>query len=180
MHFISAGCNRSSNSADKGFHKKIAKAAELARKHVQTIIAGHSESAKISRLVEWVQFIKDEAKIILLTVPAHFNTFVMFETLNDRGLRSSQADLLKNYLLSQAGERVVEAQQKWAQMLGVLESLGEADITVTYLRHLLTCLYGHTKSVTFTPGFGKRLTAHNALLSFSIRWLSLPMITPRF
>ena len=95
--------------------------------------------------MEWVQFIKDEAKIILLTVPDHFNTFVMFETLNDRGLRSSQADLLKNYLLSQAGERVVEAQQKWAQMLGVLESLGEADITVTYLRHLLTCLYGHTK-----------------------------------
>ena len=63
-----------------------------------------------------MQFIKDEAKIILLTVPDHFNTFVMFETLNDRGLRSSQADLLKNYLLSQAGERVVEAQQKWAQM----------------------------------------------------------------
>jgi uncharacterized protein (DUF2225 family) len=69
----------------------------------------------------------------------------MFQTLNDRGHKTSQADLLKNFLLQQSGDQISEGQQKWAKMIGVLESLGESDITVTYLRHLLTCLYGHTK-----------------------------------
>jgi len=126
-------------------HKKIAKAMELAGGHIEGLVATHSESAKVSRLIEWVQFIKDEARVIALTVPDHFNAFVMFETLNDRGLKTSQADLLKNYLLSQCGDGVTEGQQKWAKMIGILESLGEDEITVTYLRHLLTCLYGHTK-----------------------------------
>jgi hypothetical protein len=127
-------------------HKKLAKAMDLAKLHIEGLVAPHGEAAKVARLIEWVQFIKDEARVIALTVPDHFNAFVMFETLNDRGLKTSQADLLKNYLLGQCGDDgVTEGQQKWAKMIGVLESLGESDITVTYLRHLLTCLYGHTK-----------------------------------
>jgi uncharacterized protein with ParB-like and HNH nuclease domain len=35
----------------------------------------------------------------------------MFETLNDRGLKASQADLLKNYLLSLTGNRITMGQQ---------------------------------------------------------------------
>jgi hypothetical protein len=69
----------------------------------------------------------------------------MFETLNDRGLKASQADLLKNHLLSYAGDRIKEAQQKWAKMVGVLESLGQDDVTVTYLHHLLITKHGPTK-----------------------------------
>jgi hypothetical protein len=126
-------------------HRKIAKAALLARKYVDQLLQGHSEAAKVPRLVEWVEFVKDEAQVIALTVPDHFNAFVMFETLNDRGLKTSQADLLKNFLLRLSGDQINEGQQKWAKMIGILESLEEADMTVTYLRHLLTCLYGHTK-----------------------------------
>lgn len=132
-------------SASKDSHRNLANAAELCAEFIEELIQPHREEAKVSRLVELVEFVKDDAQVISLTVPDHFNAFVMFETLNDRGLKTSQADLLKNYLLSQSEDRVTEAQQKWAQMLGVLESLGEADITVTYLRHLLTMLYGHTK-----------------------------------
>jgi hypothetical protein len=69
----------------------------------------------------------------------------MFETLNDRGLKASQADLLKNHLLSYAGDRIREAQQKWAQMMGVIESLDEPDMTVTYLHHWLITKFGPTK-----------------------------------
>ncbi len=79
-------------------------------------------------------------------VPDHFNTFVMFETLNDRGLKASQADLIKNCLLSFcSSDRIREGQQKWAQMVGVLESLGQAEITVTYLHHVLILKTGPTK-----------------------------------
>jgi hypothetical protein len=62
--------------------------------------------------------------------------------LNDRGLKTSQADLVKNYLFGQSSSRLTEAQQKWALMRGALESLEEEDITVTFLRHALIAIRG--------------------------------------
>jgi hypothetical protein len=53
--------------------------------------------------------------------------------------------LIKNFLLSFCDKKIQEGQQKWAQMLGVLESLGQDDITVTYLHHLLILKTGPTK-----------------------------------
>lgn len=129
----------------KESHRRIAIAAEIAAQHIKDILEPHSEKARTDRLLEWVKFVREGAQVIVLRVPDHLNAFVMFETLNDRGLRASQADLLKNHLLSYAGERIREAQQKWAKMLGVLESLGKDDITVTYLHHLLITKNGPTK-----------------------------------
>lgn len=130
----------------KESHRRIKAAAELIAKLLQDILAAYGkDSTKISRLLEWVKFLRDGAQVIVLRVPDHINAFVMFETLNDRGLKASQADLLKNHLLGLAGDRIKEGQQKWAQMLGVLESLGKDDITVTYLHHLLITKNGPTK-----------------------------------
>ena len=62
--------------------------------------------------------VEHSATVILLKVPNDVNAYKMFETLNDRGLRTSQADLVKNYLFGQSGSRLGEAQQKWALMSG--------------------------------------------------------------
>lgn len=148
-------------------HKRIAHAAELARAHVENIVKPHGDTAKIQRLIAWVKFIKDEAQVILLKVPDNLDAFVMFETLNDRGLKASQADLLKNYLLSQAGDRVGEAQQKWAKMLAILESMGEGDITVTYLKHLLTWRRGHTKEREVYEAVRETVTSQQGTIDFS-------------
>ena len=68
----------------------------------------------------------------------------MFETLNDRGLRTTQADLIKSFLLEKAGEpRLLEAQQKWAFMRGTLESLEEEEIIITFLRQALIIMRGY-------------------------------------
>ena len=50
--------------------------------------------------------------------------------------------MVKNYLLSQVDDRLQEAQQKWAQMISILESLGIDDIIMTYLRHFMITQYG--------------------------------------
>ena len=60
--------------------------------------------------------------------------------------KTSQADLIKNYLFSQAKDRDKEAQQKWDSMVGALETLEDEDLTLTYLRTLLTSLYGLTRA----------------------------------
>ncbi|MBA2592142.1 MAG: DUF262 domain-containing HNH endonuclease family protein [Pseudomonadota bacterium] len=126
-------------------HKKIARAAEIAAQHVRDILEPYNEVAKTQRLLEWVRFVRSGAQVIILRVPDHLNAFMMFETLNDRGLKASQADLLKNHLLSYANEQIAEAQQRWARTLGVLESLGQGDIMVSYLHHLLITMSGPTK-----------------------------------
>jgi hypothetical protein len=128
----------------KDSHKRIARAAQIATEHVKQIVQPYSASAKTDRLLEWEEFIRQGAQVILLRVPDHMNAFVMFETLNDRGLKASQADLIKNYLFSHANERIQEAQQRWAKMIGVLETLGQEEVTVTYLHHLLITKFGPT------------------------------------
>lgn len=137
---------RSSVTAQKQSHHRIERAAELARAHVQAIISVHSEENRIARLNNWVKFIEESATVIVLTVADDLNAYVMFETLNDRGLRTSQSDLVKNYLFAKADDRIAEAQQKWASMNGTLESLEKDEpVTLTYLRHLVIALHGHTR-----------------------------------
>lgn len=127
-------------------HFRIERAAELAEQHVQDIIKLHSDPNRIARLNAWADFIEDCALVILLKVPDDLNAYLMFETLNDRGLKTSQSDLVKNYLFSQVDDRLGEAQQKWASMNGALETLEkEEDPTITFMRHLLIALYGLTR-----------------------------------
>jgi hypothetical protein len=128
-------------------HKRIKTACDLAGKHIQVILEPHQKAAaKTATLQRWVKFIRDGAQVVVLRVPDHLNAFVMFETLNDRGLKASQADLIKNYLLRLCGEQhISEGQQKWAKMIAVLESIGHGDITVTYIHHLLITKQGPTK-----------------------------------
>jgi hypothetical protein len=128
--------------ATKESHERLARAAALARTYIADLLKLHKEAAHADRLIELVEFIESGAQVIALRVPDHINAFVMFETLNDRGLKASQADLLKNHLLSLCGKRIAEGQQKWANMLGTVESLDENDITVTYLHHVLINRYG--------------------------------------
>ena len=150
----------------KESHKRIKRAAELAAVHVKDILRLYNETAHIERLAEWVQFIKVGATVIALRVPDHMNAFMMFETLNDRGLKASQADLIKNHLLNHAKTRIKEAQTKWAEMVGVLESLGQDDITVTYLHHLLITKHGPMKEREAFDKIRQQVTSEKRALEF--------------
>ena len=126
-------------------HKRIEQARKMAEKHIQGITRNHGEQAKTEAMLHWVEFLADGAQVILLTVPDHLNAFRMFETLNDRGVKSTKADLLKNYLFGEAGDRIGEAQHKWSAMTGTLESVDVDDVVLTYLRHLLVAKHGATR-----------------------------------
>jgi uncharacterized protein with ParB-like and HNH nuclease domain len=129
----------------KDSHHRLKRAFEIAHEHVASVVDPYKVTERAKVLVRLVKFLDDDAQVILLRVPDHLDAFLMFETLNDRGLRASQADLLKNHLLSLCNSRISEGQQKWATMLGVLESLGRDDIVVTYLHHVLITKFGPTR-----------------------------------
>jgi hypothetical protein len=149
-------------------HKKIKAASDLALKHVGLILEPHQkQTAKNATLQRWVKFIRDGAQVVVLRVPDHLNAFVMFEILNDRGLKASQADLIKNYLLRLCGDQhMAEGQQKWAKMKAVLDSIGQGDITVTYLHHLLITKLGPTKEREVFDKVRTLATSKNKALQF--------------
>ena len=126
-------------------HKLLLDAYQQARSHVRRIVAPLDSRDHGDRLNAWVTFLESRARVVLLKVPDDSDAYRMFETLNDRGLRTSQADLIKNYLFGRAGERIQEVQDRWAFMRGTLETIDEDDLTVIFLRHALIVQHGYQR-----------------------------------
>jgi hypothetical protein len=129
----------------KPSHRLLQGAFSEALAHVGRIVAGHAEKDHGDILNRWISFVETKALVVLLRVPNDSNAYRMFETLNDRGLRTSQADLIKNYLFGRALDRLPEVQQRWALMRGALESMEDDDITIIFLRHALTAMEGFVR-----------------------------------
>ena len=126
-------------------HTLLDEAFTEASHQVRTIVSGLDPLDHGDELIRWIDFLEARASIILLRVPNADNAYRMFETLNDRGKRVSQSDLVKNYLFGEAGDRFDEVQQRWSYMRGALESMEEEDITITFLRHALTIIRGFVR-----------------------------------
>src|ERR1019366_4375684 len=129
----------------KPSHRLLNEAFAEAGRQIRAIVAGLDQKDHGDVLNRWVDFIESKALVILLRVPNAANAYRMFETLNDRGKRTSQSDLVKNYLFGRAGERVAEAQQKWASMRGALETMEDDDTTILFLRYALTAVRGFVR-----------------------------------
>ena len=123
----------------------INEAAALAKEHVAAIVQNHDPKNHGDVLNHWIDYLEHQAQVVLLKVPSAVNAYRMFETLNARGLKTSQSDLVKNYLFGESGDRLNEAQQKWSGMRAVLESFEDDDITVNFLRQLLISMFGHMR-----------------------------------
>ena len=142
---ISGGLPAEKPPEQKESHKLLVDARSQATRHVKAIVASLDPTNHGDHLNSWVSFVENRAVVVLLRVPDGANAYKMFETLNDRGLRTSQADLIKNYLFGRSGYRMSEVQSRWSYMRGTLESLEEENITVDFLRHALMAIRGFTR-----------------------------------
>jgi hypothetical protein len=147
-------------------HALLADAFEEARKQVRRIVAGLDVKDHGDALNRWCKFLEFNAQAILLRVSTAANAYKMFETLNDRGLETSQADLVKNYLFEQAKERLPEAQQKWARMRSTLESLDDDDITVKFLRQAMIVTRGYLRVDQVYEEVQKRVKGPQTTIQF--------------
>lgn len=75
-------------------------------------------------------------EFVVIDVPNIANAFIIFETLNDRGLALSAGDLLKNHLLAAAANARESVQDLADDWDGIIDSLEGGDIT-RFLRHYL-------------------------------------------
>jgi hypothetical protein len=127
-------------------HDRLLFARDETKRHVRRIVAVLDDREHGDLLNRWLSFLEHRALVVLLRVPDDADAYKMFETLNDRGLRTSQVDLIKNFLFSRAGKRVAEVQSRWSYMRGALESASDdAEITINFLRHALIVQRGHLR-----------------------------------
>lgn len=151
-------------------HKKLIKAYDIATKRVAAIVKPLAERDHGDLLNQWIDFIEHEAVAVLLRVPDDVNAFRMFETLNDRGLKVSQADLVKNHLYKTANGRQAEAQAKWTQMRSILESLDDDDVPLMlFLRHAMIVMEGHMREVEVFTKVQERAKSPQLVVTLAAR-----------
>ena len=148
---------------------RLNKASELAKQFVLDILKPQPEGAHAELLLHWVSYLEHDARLVVVTVADESSAFRIFETLNDRGLKASQADILKNYFLSKASpKRLPEAHTLWNTISVTVENLedDENEALVTYIRHLWITTHGPTKERELAAEIRSEVTAEGRTFAF--------------
>lgn len=127
-------------------HDLLTKASAEAAQQIRNITAAYTDrDAKAARIYDWIDFLHENAKVIVITVPGQVgNAYKMFETLNARGMPASQVDILKNYLFDRAKDKIGIVHPRWISMKSTIEDLGEDELQLEYLRHFWISQNGPT------------------------------------
>jgi hypothetical protein len=141
--YIEAVVQRAGVAPSQTSHERLLAAYVFLRKAVQDDV----DSAKDhwdELLYKWTNFLDNSAQVIVVTSDSEADSFLIFETLNDRGLALTVADLLKNYLFSLARDEIKTVQRYWSAALSALDVAPEETFT-TFLRHYWSSLHGATR-----------------------------------
>lgn len=163
-YFISKIVKRETKKELKESHHRIKTAYEVAYKFIANKVK--LDGNKHDYLFNINDFIKEKVKIIIVRVPDESNAFTVFETLNDRGLALSQADLIKNHLFNKAGDRIKEAQNYWSEMSGAIEAAQDEEEIVKYIRYFWSSRNGLTREKDLFQEIKSKTTNTNLSVSF--------------
>jgi hypothetical protein len=155
----------------KESHELILEASKVAADHVKTITKSLPADVQAATLHKWLDYLQSSARVIWVEVQDQATAYRIFETMNDRGLKLSAADLVKNYLYSLVPpNQADQITQKWQSMSAILESLGREDgDVVDYVRYFWITTHGHTRSSDLFDKIKKEVNSEATALS----WVSV-------
>src|SRR5437762_1045285 len=93
-------------------NRRLVEATAAVRKYFEEVLQPVAAPSKKRVLNRWLDFIESGAQVIVLKVPDTGNAYMMFETLNDRGLKVSQADLVKIIFLEKLARAIADKKSK--------------------------------------------------------------------
>ena len=117
-----------------------------ASESVHTLVARYSEldrlfpdELKEEALPFFIDWLKDRVQLVQITAYSDDDAYAIFETMNDRGLKLTPADMLKGYLLAnmEDGKPRTKANDLWRKRLRNLDEQAEdasSDFLKTWLR----------------------------------------------
>lgn len=142
--------------------------AFLSRCVAQVVNAAKASGSDVGEVLgEWVQFLEQGVRVIVVDVPTESDAFLIFETLNDRGLDLTIADLLKNYLFSLAGEDLESVKTNWISALGALDTSAEDRTFLTFLRHYWASFQGAVRERDLYKSLKVEITTQQDALKFA-------------
>lgn len=147
-------------------HTRLENALRLATEHIEAVVKQTHEPAHL--LLDWVDYIRDRAKVIVVEVNDEGAAYTIFEVLNDRGLDLTVSDLLKNFVFRVAEDHVDGAQEHWTTMVAVLEASGaeEKDLR-TFIRHVWASQHGLTREKDLYDRIRTTVTSKQRAVDFA-------------
>lgn len=125
-------------------HRLIRQAKRFLKSSVEQELQGNNSGDLVAYLKQLKNLVAERLKLVTIQVGSEEEAFLIFETLNDRGLRLSVPDLLLNHLMrsseNESTRRIVR--NNWNN---VIENLGQQKVS-TFLRHMWVSRYGDVKS----------------------------------
>ena len=162
---LQVSSSSTSVSATRKSHELISAAQKEIKDHFEAIKTQLGMYFQ-ETLIEYLEFIKTRVNVVVLHVLNNANAFTLFETLNDRGLKTSQADLVKNHLFGKAVDRYEEAQSHWSRMRGAIDTIGEdGDFTLDFLRLACCLLSGATREKDIMEKMSKESSTKSEALT---------------
>ena len=127
---------------------------------------GFEQNKLTELIINILQIILDKLNLLTITVTEESEAFTIFETLNDRGLDLTIADLLKNYLFSILSSEVDESElrdiiKKWDNMI---ESLGK--YISPFLKHYWNSKYKPITEKEVYKALKRKINTKDKVLNF--------------
>ncbi|HYV54075.1 MAG TPA: DUF262 domain-containing protein [Chitinophagaceae bacterium] len=126
-------------------NKLLLSATKKIREHFENRKSQLGEEHFNEELIRWVAYLRNNVRVIAVKVSSAENAFLLFETLNDRGIDVTAADLVKNYLFQKSPTRIREAQNAWSTIITSLENISsKKSLTMELLRYTCCIRHGQT------------------------------------
>lgn len=92
-------------------------------------------------IIDFYRKLMDQVEIIRLDIGQAKDAYKLFETINNRGLKLSAADIVKNFLLGHASilgsDTLEEVKENWRQLILSLDKLGYSDMDKFFRQFLM-------------------------------------------
>lgn len=144
--------------------KRLDAARKRLRGHFDEDLKGRrTPDARLARLKQWGEFLRGRAYTVLLRVPPK-DAHNIFETLNTRGVRLSNGDLVKSHLIARATDTAL-AVSKWNQITDALkDAKGKyEDDLESFLLHYYGSRYRKTTKAEFFTDYRGAIEDSDAL-----------------
>ena len=120
--------------------RKVADAALNCRSRVAAYASeqGGTPAEQAKALYHLATYLRDKVTVVKMEVSSETDAYVIFESLNDRGLDLSVLDLVKNHLFGRSGGELEKVKHNWAQMTAHIGDRSADD----FLKVFWTSKYG--------------------------------------
>ncbi len=148
-------------------HHRLKAALKEANEYVKRMVSSGTNPDE--QIFSRANYFEKSVRVIIVRVPDDVNAFVIFETLNDRGLVLAITDLIKNYLFGKAVGKLGEVQHRWLTMTSTITAAKDEEAVIDYVRYQWSATYGLTREKELFVNLREKIKNANTALTYATK-----------